>query len=64
MPFDQASAEEVKVVSPTCALPELMEILATSIPSVKRIPQQCRVAVARAYTTIMRNCSVVGTKEQ
>ena len=36
----------------------------TSIPSVKRIPQQCRVAVAKAFTTIMRNCSVVGTKEQ
>ena len=41
-----------------------MEILATSIPSVKRIPQQCRVAVAKTFTTIMRNCSVVGTKEQ
>ena len=41
-----------------------MEIFATSIPSVKRIPQQCRVAVAKAFTTIMRNCSTVGTKEQ
>ena len=62
-PIVGASSEEVKVVAPTC-VPELMEILATSIPSVKRIPQQCRVAVAKAYTTSMRNCSVIGTKEQ
>ena len=41
-----------------------MEILATSIPYVKRIPQQCRIAVTKAFTAIMRNCSVVGTKEQ
>jgi hypothetical protein len=41
-----------------------MDIFATSIPSVKRIPQQCRVAVAKAFTTIMRNCSVEGTQDQ
>ena len=59
-----SDVEEAKVVTPTCVLPGLMEILATSIPSVKRVPQQCRVAIAKVFTTIMRNCSVVGTKEQ
>ena len=37
-------------VSPTCLLPSLMEIFSTSIPTVKRIPQKCRVTVAKAYT--------------
>ena len=62
VPSVPPSSDEVKVVSVTCVLPDLMDILATSIPSVKRIPQQCRVA--KAFTTVMRNCSVVGTKEQ
>ena len=52
------------VVSPTCFLPSLMDIFATSIPTVKRIPQQCRVSVAKAYTTVMRHCSVPNTLEQ
>src|SRR3954467_8400118 len=64
VPSVPPSSDEVKVVSPTCVLPDLMTILATSIPSVKRIPQHDRVAVAKNFTTIMRNCSVVGTKEQ
>ena len=38
-----------------------MDILATSIPTVKRIPQQCRVAVAKAYTTVMSRCASEGT---
>ena len=60
----KTSSAEAKVVTPTCVLPALMDIFATSIPSVKRIPQQCRVAVAKAFTTIMRNCSVEGTQDQ
>ena len=44
----------------TCALP----IFATSIPTVKRIPQQCTVAIAKAFTTVMRRCSVSGTPAQ
>ena len=58
---------EVKVndaVSPTCLLPTLMDIFATSIPTVKRIPQQCRVAVAKAFTTVMRHCVTLSTLEQ
>ena len=58
---------EVKVndaVSPTCLLPTLMDIFATSIPTVKRIPQQCRVAVAKAFTTVMRHCATLNTPEQ
>ena len=47
-----------------CILPVWMEIFATSIPSVKRIPQQCRVVVAKAFTAIMRSCSSLSTKEQ
>ena len=43
-----------------CILPEWMEIFATSIPSVKRVPQQ----VAKAFSAILRNCAVSGTKEQ
>jgi hypothetical protein len=58
------SSDEIKVVSSSCVLPDLMDILATSIPSVKRIPQQCRVAVAKSFTAIMRGCSVSGTKDQ
>ena len=54
---------EVKVVG-ACVLPGLLETFATSIPSVKRIPQQCRVLVAKAFTTLMRNCCVSSTKEQ
>jgi len=41
-----------------------MDIFATSIPTVKRIPQQCRVPVAKAYTTVMRHCSTPNTLEQ
>src|SRR6187431_478222 len=41
-----------------------MEIFSTSIPSVKRVPQQCRVLVAKAFKTILRNCAVSGIKEQ
>ena len=58
---------EVKIndaVSPTCLLPTLMDIFATSIPTVKRIPQQCPVAVAKAFTTVMRHCSTLNTLEQ
>ena len=47
-----------------CLLPEWMEFFSTSIPSVKRVPQQCRVLVAKAFSTILRNCAVSGTKEQ
>ena len=47
-----------------CALPSLMDIFATSIPTVKRMPQQCRVPVAKAFTTVMRRCSVSGTPAQ
>ena len=47
-----------------CILPEWMEIFATSIPSVKRVPQQCRVMVAKSFTTVMRNCAASSTKEQ
>ena len=61
-----SSASDVKddVVSPSCFLPSLMDIFATSIPTVKRIPQQCRVPVAKAYTTVMRHCSTPNTLEQ
>ena len=41
-----------------------MDIFATPIPTVRRIPQQCRVAVAKAYTTIMSRCCVEGSVEQ
>ncbi len=51
-------------MSPTCWLPSLIDIFATSIPTVKRIPQQCRVAVAKAFTTVMRQCSTPNTLEQ
>ena len=51
-------------VSPTCPLPYLLDIFATSIPTVKRVPQQCRVPVAKAYTTVMRNCSTPSNKDQ
>src|SRR5689334_7463741 len=51
VPSVPPSSDEVKVVSPTCVLPDLMTILATCIPSVKRVPQQCRVAVAKTFTT-------------
>ena len=47
-----------------CVLPGWMEIFSTSIPSVKRIPQQCRVVVAKAFTTIMRNCCLSSSMEQ
>jgi hypothetical protein len=58
--------EEVKIeeVVTTCVLPSLMDIFATSIPTVKRIPQQCRVPIAKAFTTVMRRCSVSGTSAQ
>ena len=52
------------VASPTCLLPCLEDIFVTSIPTVKRIPQQCRVAVAKAFTTVMRHCSSPSTPEQ
>jgi hypothetical protein len=59
-------AEDVKSdeVVATCGLPSLMDIFATSIPTVKRIPQQCRVSIAKAFTTVMRRCSVSGTPAQ
>jgi hypothetical protein len=41
-----------------------MDIFATSIPTVKRVPQQCRVPIAKAFTTVMRRCSVSGTPAQ
>jgi len=50
-------ALEVKV-EVACVLPGLMEAFATSIPSVKRVPQQCRVVVSKTFTTLLRNCSV------
>jgi hypothetical protein len=58
--------EEVKTedVVTTCVLPSLMDIFTTSIPTVKRIPQQCRVPIAKAFTTVMRRCSVSGTPAQ
>ena len=63
-----SSAADVKVeeefVSPTCSLPSLMDIFSTSVPTVKRIPQKCRVTVAKAYTTVMRLSSTSGTAEQ
>jgi hypothetical protein len=60
---------EVKVAEPeqsrgACILPDWMEAFSTSIPSVKRVPQQCRVLVAKAFTTLARNCSTSSTKEQ
>ena len=61
------SAGDVKVddfVSPVCALPSLLDIFATSIPTVKRIPQKCRVSVAKAYTTVMRLCSTPSSADQ
>ena len=45
-------------------LPSTMEILATSIPTVKRVPQQCRVPITKAFTKLMRQCSTEGTQEQ
>jgi hypothetical protein len=59
--FTPDAEPEIKVA---CVLPGWMEVFATSIPSVKRVPQQCRVVVAKAFTTIMRNCSISSTKEQ
>ena len=63
-----SNTTEVKVdeefVSPTCSLPSLMDIFSTSVPTVKRIPQKCRVTVAKAYTTVMRLSSTSGTAEQ
>ena len=55
--------EDVFVSSPSCLLPSLMDIFSTSIPTVKRIPQKCRVSVAKAYTTVMRHCSTSGSAE-
>ena len=55
------SQPEVSGEATTCLLPDLLEILSTPIPTVKRIPQQCRALIAKAYTTIMRNCSKEGT---
>ena len=40
-----------------------MDIFATSLPAVKRIPKQCRVAVAKAFTTVMRHCATLNTLE-
>ena len=50
-------------VSPTRPLPPLMDIFSASVPTVKRIPQKCRVAVSKAYTTVMRHSSVSGSPE-
>ena len=47
-----------------CVLPDWLQIFATSVPTVKRVPQQCRVSVAKAFTTILRNCCVSSTKDQ
>ena len=51
---EDISVEDFKAegdfVSSTCLLPSLMDIFSTSIPTVKRIPQKCRVTVAKAYT--------------
>ena len=44
-------------------LPDMMEILSTQIPTVRRIPQQCRTPVALAYTTAMRRCSTPGSPD-
>ena len=57
------AASEVKVEG-TCTLPGLLETFVTSIPSIKRVPQQCRVVVAKAFTTLLRNCCISSTKEQ
>jgi hypothetical protein len=50
--------------APSCTLPGTMEILATSIPTVKRVPQQCRVGITKTFTKLMRQCSVEATQEQ
>ena len=47
-----------------CKLPKLMDILSTPIPTVKRVPQQCRVAVAKSFTALMRQCATPSTPEQ
>src|ERR1700758_3209307 len=44
-------------------LPSLDSILRTQIPTVKRIPQQCRNPVTKAFTTLMRQCGSTSTKE-
>jgi hypothetical protein len=41
-----------------------MDIFASSIPTVKRVPQQCRIPVAKAFTTVMRRCSTSSTPAQ
>ena len=67
MAVEDISVEEFKAegdfVGPTCLLPSLMDIFSTSIPTVKRIPQKCRVTVAKAYTMLMRRCSTPGSTE-
>ena len=45
-------------------LPSLMDIFSISIPTVKRIPQKCRVTVAKAYTTVMRHCSTTDSSAE
>ena len=37
-------------------LPELDLIFRTQIPTVKRIPQQCRNAISRVFTGVMNQC--------
>jgi hypothetical protein len=49
--------------STTWLLPSLMNIFSTSIPTVKRIPQKCRVTVSKAFTTLMRHCSISGSAD-
>lgn len=57
-------AEEKAVLPDSAArLPDFMEILGNQIPTVKRIPQQCRTAVTQAYTTVMRACTAPGTPD-
>ena len=44
---DVKGINDVEEVSPSCLLPSLMDVFMAPIPTVKRIPQQCRVSVAR-----------------
>ena len=59
-PEPEPPPEDVEADAP---LPELDAIFRKQIPTVKRIPQQCRNAISKAFTAIMSECYTAGTKE-
>ena len=62
--LELASPAAFPVEEKACPLPPLMDILATPIPSIKHVPQACRVAVSKSFTSLMSRCTLKGSEAQ